>query len=102
MARKLVENDFWAFQAPPPNFLGGCTIFFFENEKIKCVQNCLKWRENWSKIFFGLFSPPQKNVVGVPIFFFKNEKNQSCSKFPEMARKLAKNDFWIFCPPPPQ
>ena len=65
-------------------------------KKIKVVQNCLKWRENWSKMVFELFRAPQKNLGGVQIFFFKNEKNQSCSKLPEMARKLVKNEFWTF------
>ena len=26
-------------------------------KKIKDVQNCLKWRENWSKIIVGIFLP---------------------------------------------
>ena len=64
-----------------------------KNEKIKVVQNCLKWRENWSKMIFGLFSPHPKIFGGVHIFFVKNEKNQICSKFPEMARKLVENNF---------
>ena len=62
-------------------------------KKIKAVQNCLKWREHWSKTSFGLFSPPQKNLEGVQHFFVKNEKNQSCAKLPEMARKLVENEF---------
>ena len=55
MARKLVKNDlFLTFQLPPKNNLGGVQIFFFKNgeNKIKVVQNWLKWQENWSKIIF--------------------------------------------------
>ena len=66
-------------------------------KKIKVVQNCLKWRENYSKTSFGLFrTPHKKNLGGVQIFFFKNEKNQSCSKLPEMARTLVENELWTF------
>jgi len=45
---------------PPPKKLEGVQKKFVENEKIKVVQNCLKWRENWSKTSFGLFNPPPK------------------------------------------
>ena len=65
----------------------------------KVVQNCLKWRENWTKTSFGLFSPsppPQINLEGVQKKFVENEKNQCCSKLPEMARKLVEHDFWTF------
>ena len=55
-------------------------------KKIKVVQYCLKWRENWLKMTFG----------GRTKFVFKNEKNQSSSILPEMARKLIKNVFFDF------
>ena len=32
--------------------------------KIKVVQNCLKWRENWSKMIFEFFSPHPTKKVG--------------------------------------
>ena len=64
-------------------------------KKIKVVQNCLKWREHWSKTKFGLFSPPtpQKIWGGVQKIVVENEKNESCSKLPEIARKLVEHDF---------
>ena len=42
---------------PPP-------CFMFNNEKIKGVPNCPKWRENWSKVIFEIVDdpPPQKNL----------------------------------------
>ena len=62
-------------------------------EKIKVVQNYLKWRDIFLKMVFGFFSSPtqqnkvpKKNVV-------KNEKNQSSSKLPKMARNLVENEF---------
>ena len=83
------------FGLPPPTkkiIWGAYNIFLSKTKKIKVVQNCLKWRENWSKTSFGLFKPPppKKNLRGVQKNFDKNEKNQSCSKLPEMARKLVK------------
>ena len=48
-------------------------------EKIKVVQNCLKWQENWSKL---------------------KKKNESRSKLPEMARKLGNKKIGIFYIPP--
>ena len=64
-------------------------------KKIKVVQNCLKWQENWLTMIFELFRP-QKKMGGRTTFFVKNEKKQSCSKLPEMARKLVENEFWTF------
>ena len=55
MARKLVNNYFFYFLAPPPRNLGGVQKNVLKNEKIKVVQNCLKWRENWSKMIFWIF-----------------------------------------------
>ena len=52
MARKLVENNFWTFQ-PLPKKLGGVTNKFSSKmKKIKVLQNCLKWQENWSTMIF--------------------------------------------------
>ena len=60
---------------------------------MKVIPNCLKWRENWSKIVSELFYPPtpSKNVV-------KNEKNQSCSKLAEMARKFVGHNLGLSDP----
>ena len=71
MARKLVENEFWTFYPPHPQlFLGGVQKNVVENEKIKVVQNCLKWRENWSKTSVGLFNPlpPQKIKIKLGVY----------------------------------
>ena len=69
--------------------------------KIKIDLICLKWRENWSEMIFGLFRPTaKKNWGGVQKNVVKTEKNQSCSKLPEIARKLVENNFLIFGPPP--
>ena len=51
MARKLVKNNSWGITPPPLNKSVGPKM-----KKIKVAQNCLKWRENWSKMIFGLFS----------------------------------------------
>ena len=32
-------------------------------KKIKVVQNCLKWQENWSKMIFLDFSTPPKKLI---------------------------------------
>ena len=65
-------------------------------KKIKVFQNCLKWRENWSKTIFGFVSPPPKKNRVPKNNFVKNEKNRSFSKLPEMARKLVEIDFLNF------
>ena len=71
-------------------------------QKIKVVQNCLKWQEKLvENKFWTLQPPPQKNLGGVQKIFVKNEKNQSSSKLSEMARKLVEHDLWTFQPPPP-
>ena len=58
-----------------------CDHIFLKNEKNKVDQNCLKWRENCSKMFFEIFDK----------IFYLSRKNQSCLKLPEMARKLIEN-----------
>ena len=55
-------------------------------KKIKVEQNCMKWRENWSKTNFEIFvgPPPQKNLD--PKFFLSSEKIkvvQNCLKWRE-------------------
>ena len=78
---------------------GGTKKFLSKMKKNKVFQNCLKWRENWSKIILEVLSPPpkkNKNIWGRTTILFKNERNQSCSKLPEMARKLVENDFRTF------
>ena len=86
---KIVKNEFW--DTPLKNRIKkGTKHFFVKMKKIKVVQNCLKWRENWSK----LFSPPtKKNLGGVQKNVVKNEKNYSSSKLTEMARKLVEMIF---------
>ena len=92
--------DFLAPPSPQKNNLGGVQIFFVKMKKIKVVQNCLLWRENWPKTGFGLFSPPPpKNVGGLHNIFVKNEKNHSCSRLLELARKLVENEFFGFLTP---
>ena len=65
MARTLVENEILTFQPPHPKKIwGDVQNFFVKNEKIKVVQNCLKWQENWSKMIFWIFDSPlhQKKI----------------------------------------
>ena len=68
----------------------------FKNGKIKVVLKCLKWQENWSKIFFGIFDPPPKINGGKKTFWVKNKQHQSCSKLLKMARKIIGNDSWKY------
>ena len=79
MARKLVKKDFDVLAPPPKKYLGGVQNFLSKMKKNKVVQNCLKWRENWSKRIYGPFSPPIKIFGGRTKNFVKNEKNESCS-----------------------
>ena len=77
------------FDHPPPRSKN-----LVKMKKIKVVPNWLKWRENWSEIFFGLFNhppppPPEKNLVNM-------KKNQICPNLAEMARKLVGNNFRVF------
>ena len=66
MARKLVEIGFLKVLDPPTkNIWGGVQKMLVKNEKIKVVQNLLKWRENWSKLIFEIFRPPHQNLLGV-------------------------------------
>ena len=58
MARKLAENDFWMFSPLPPKKIGYVKKKLPNMKKIKIVQNCMEWRENWSKTIFVFFSPP--------------------------------------------
>ena len=72
---------------------GGPKKMLAKMTKIKVFPNCLKWRENLSKMIFELFSALPKKFGGRTKKFVKNEKNQSSSKLTEMARKLVENDF---------
>ena len=100
MARKLVKNYFWTFQPSPKKF-GGVQNFLLKIKKIKVVQNCLKWRENWSKIIFESLppSPPppnKKRTIGAEKkIWSKKKEKKSCSNLPEMARTFVRNDFFI-------
>ena len=73
-------------------------------KKIKVVQNCLKWREHWSKKSFGLFTPPppKKNWRAYKIFLSKMKKIkvvQNCLKWRE---NWSKTIFGFVGPPPPK
>ena len=88
---------FTLFSPPPPKKKNNWGAYKICLSKMKIVQNCLKWRENWLKMILKLFSPPpKKKIGGLRNFFVKNE---NCSKLPEMARKLVEKDFWTFNPP---
>ena len=94
-----MKNGKVKFKGTPPPKKRYIQHFLSKLKKIKVVQNCVKWQENWSKIFFELYSPPsktKKNFAGRTNFLVKTEKNQSCSKLHEMARKLVENEFWTF------
>ena len=64
MAKKLVKTIFVLFSQPPKKNVGGVQKKLSIMKKIKVVQNCLKWREHWSKTIFVLFSlpAPQKKI----------------------------------------
>ena len=96
MARKLVEKIFGLFSPPPKINLEGVQQIFVKNEKIKVFQNCLKWRENWTKIRFETCSPPASKKVGYLQNVCQTEKNQGGSELPEMARKLDENNLFYF------
>ena len=71
------KNKFWC--TPPQKKEIGYLQKNWSTEKIKVVQNCLKWRENWSKMIFGFLSPPPPQKNRVPNKkIVKNQKNQSC------------------------
>ena len=59
------------FLAPhPPKKLGGVQNFLLKMKKIKVVQNCLQWRENWP-----FYPPPPKKInIGYLKKIVKNEK----------------------------
>ena len=57
---KMVKMTFGV--PPPPQkkiIWGAYKNLLSKMKKIRVVQNCLKWREKWSKTIFGFFSPPQ-------------------------------------------
>ena len=63
MARKLVENNFFEFLAPPPQKINIIPNKYLSIiEKIKVVKNFLKWRENWPNTIFWFLNhnPPLK------------------------------------------
>ena len=80
--------------AHPPKKIWVCGIILSNMIQIKVVPNCLKCRENWSKIVFEFLEPPppKKNMGGK--FWSEIKINKSCSKLPEMARKLVFNFFF--------
>ena len=45
--KTICQQLFWDFLAPPPKKKIRFPEYFLSNEKIKFVQNYLKWRENW-------------------------------------------------------
>ena len=61
------KNKFWG--TPPPKKIKLPKFFFVKTEKIKVVQNCVKWQENWSKTIFGFLLSPLKKIG-----YLKNEK----------------------------
>ena len=54
---------------PPPPKKRYFHFFFVKTEKIKVVQHCVKWRENWLK-----------KIVDVKHLLPNLKKNRSCSK----------------------
>ena len=60
-------------------------------KKIKLVQNCLKWREHWSKMTFGFGLPDFQNMGG-PEFFGSTLKKfkviPTCLKWRENLSKM--------------
>ena len=85
--------------------------------KIKVVPNCLKWRENWSKLIFGFFSYPtlkNKYINRVPRKVFVNfvhllsppqlpqskswHSEVRCSHSAHLTQPCC--DFLILCSPP--
>ena len=95
-----LEPFSWSRSKLPEKFLVDHDFSIFLLEKIKVVQNCMKWQENWLKTIFGFFNPPLKKRYLKKIV--NTKKNESCSKLRGMRRKLVENDFWIFSLPPPQ
>ena len=51
-------EQFLDFLAPPHKKIGYLNTFLSKMKKKKVVENCLKWRENWSKMIFGFSCPP--------------------------------------------
>ena len=99
------ENKFWGTPPTKKKNGGAYNKFLSKMKKNKVVQNCLNWRENWSKMILELVSPPPNISFfggGLQNFFVKNEKNQSCLKLPEMSRKLVENVFFTFSPSLPK
>ena len=60
-------------------------------EKIKVVQNCLKWRENWSTIIFDIKTPPRS----------KMRKKIKLFQIAWNGETISRKCFFIFSPPPP-
>ena len=92
MARKLVENNFLICSPTPQRKekkIGYVKHFLPNMKKIKVVQNCMEWRENWLKTIFWKTNSVCKTFVA------KHEKNQNCSKLHGMARKLVILDIQI-------
>ena len=72
-------------------------------KKIKVVKNCMKWRENWSKIIFGLFSPPPKKIFCWPYNFFGQKwKKSKLLKNAWNGEKIGRKWFLNFLAPPPK
>ena len=82
-----IDRKWFLDLLPPPQkkiFWRPYKIFFSKMKKIKVVQNCLKWRENWpktkkikvvqnhlkwrenwSKMIFGFVAPPPQKKIKI-------------------------------------
>ena len=71
---KMCRKWFLDFLAPPK--LGGVQIFLSKMKKFKVAQNCLKWRENWSKKYFWTFQQ-----MFTDVYKFASKCAQICACF---------------------
>ena len=76
---------------PPPPKKKVPNIFFVKTEKIKVVQNCLKWQENWSQTIFGFLAtlPPKK---GTYKFFLSKRKKWKLFKIAWNGEKIGQKN----------
>ena len=87
----MCRKWFWDFLAPPK--LGGVQKNLSKMKKFKVAQNCLKWRENWSKKYFWTFQQ-----MFTDVYKFASKCAQICA----CLKSYAWIKYFGFLAPPPK
>ena len=79
------------------------SFFLSTMKKIKIVQNCLKWQENWQNRFLDFLAPPPKKKIiwgAYKTNLSKMEKIKVVQNWLKWREHWSKTSLGLFSPPP--